>query len=262
MPNNLQILLDGDILRYEIGFAAEAGWKAIALDDSLPPWDYVENFLLKRIEYIKQECQTDKDPILYITEGKTFRYSIAKKKPYKGQRVENKPWHFKNLTAYMVGVLGARVITEIEADDAIAIEHCSRTDTIICSRDKDLRQVPGWFYSWELGHQPSYGPTIIKQEGHLEPAEKNKLRGSGLPFFYSQLITGDQADNIPGLPGKGAVAAFKMLEGKDLAGMLEAVQQAYMDEYGDDWEEELTEQGRLCWLLRKPGQVWEIGTTE
>lgn len=267
-PKNLIPLVDADILRYEIGFAAETGWNAITEGrETIPPFHYVETLLLGRLDYIKEQIGTNVSPVLYLTEGPTFRYDIAVTKPYKGTRKENKPWHYTNLSVYMKDILGAKVITEIEADDAIAIEHtASEGTTIICSRDKDLRQVPGWFYSWELGRQAAFGPILITKEGTLELSDDHKkLTATGLAAFYGQVLTGDRVDNIPGLDKCGPVAAFDILNETD--DMLEAVKDAYYGAYIVDNvnnDAVLLEQGQLCWMTRKLNedgtpQLWEIG---
>jgi hypothetical protein len=256
-------LIDGDILRYEIGFAAETGWREITKEqDNIPPFHYVENILLSRLNWINNQIETKADPIIYLTEGKTFRYDLAKTKPYKGTRIDKKPWHFKNLTVYIKDVLGAEIITEIEADDAMSIRQVSEPDKyIICSRDKDLRQVPGWFYSWELGRQPSFGPIKILSEGTIELSENHKkLIATGLAAFYGQVLTGDRVDNIPGLDKCGPVAAYNMLKDNQHE-WLDIVKDAYND---DDL---LLEQGRLCWMTRSLHEdgspvLWEIGMEE
>jgi 5'-3' exonuclease len=271
----LKLLIDGDILRYEIGFAAETGWRAIKEDDSLPPWDYVAKLLHLRLDGIHHEISkyqtVTHNPKIYITEGRTFRDDIAKVKPYKGHRKEAKPWHYANLTAYMRDVLEAEIVTGIEADDAMAIEQVNApfSTTIICTRDKDLRQVPGWSYSWELGRQPSFGPEIITKEGDLQLSENHKkLSGTGLSFFYAQCLIGDVSDNIPGLPYCGPVRAFSLLKGKTPEQQLKALLREYKTLYGHKkYEKELREQGRLLWMVRSlypNGQpvLWEIGMTE
>lgn len=259
MEPNLQPLVDGDILLYEIGFGAERGWKEIKNDpEALPSFYYVEELLHMRLENIKAMCQTKQEPEIFVTEGRTFRYDIGTVKPYKGTRKENKPWHYKNLMEYFRGN-GATVVQGIEADDQMAIRHVANPNTIICSRDKDLKQVPGWHYSWELGAQPQWGPDKISQEGSLELGEKNKLKGTGLLYFYSQVLTGDVVDNIPGLPGCGPVAAYKILTEESEKSPYERVQEAYKAHYEDDWEKHLLEQGQLCWIMRKPEGLWELG---
>ena len=270
----MKALIDGDILRYEIGFGAETGWRAIQENIALlewrspiPPFDYVASLLEQRLEWIMTQTQATSYKI-FITEGRTFRFDIATTRPYKGSRIEKKPWHFKNLTGYLEGVLDAEVVTGIEADDAITLEHlASNGSTIICSRDKDLRQVSGRFYSWELGNQPSFGPTDISDPGTLSLSEdRKKIRGTGFASFCAQVLMGDATDNIPGLGGCGPVATYNYL--RDCHTELDylvAVTEAYYLSGMDD--EYLLEQGRLCWMTRRLNsdgspELWQIGMTE
>jgi hypothetical protein len=270
LPSNLHCLIDGDILRYEVGFAAEAGWREITGEESVanggtpPPFDYVRAILEERIDLILAECKT-KDFTFYLTEGETFRFKLYDQ--YKAKRKGNKPWHYLNLTHHMYDVMGATKVTEIEADDAISVAHVARDDTIICSRDKDLRQVPGWFYSWELGRQPAFGPEEIRKTGSLSLSnDRRKLTGTGLPFFYSQVLTGDVVDNIPGLPKWGPVATYQLLVDETKPDILfDAVHDVYAEKgFGDDY---LLLQGRLCWMTRSLHEdgtpvLWELGMEE
>jgi 5'-3' exonuclease len=272
----MKALIDGDILRYEIGYAAETGWRAITETDDPPPFEYVETLLLQRINNILNADEAINSYCLILTKGRTFRYDIAVTKPYKGTRKEKKPWHFDNLTAYIEGVLPSKTVEVIEADDAMAIEHCDYPHpTIICSRDKDLRQVPGPFYSWELGRQPGFGPTVVDKLGTLE-LNNGKLKGTGFAFFCSQMLTGDIVDNIPGIPGIGPKKAYDILNYVDeqewsyenKAGVLLAlVEDAYKEHYEDEWEERHLEQGQLCWMVRKLDDegkpvLWQRGMYE
>jgi hypothetical protein len=255
----MKALIDGDILRYEIGFGANTMASGSGLDWT--PWRMVEDLLYARIDEIMKGCEATSYQ-LYLTEGRTFRYDLAKSRPYKGNRPDNKPGHFDNLTSHMIHIMGARVVRHIEADDQLAIDHLADPQTILCSRDKDLRQVPGYFYSWELGRQPSYRAEIGTY-GHLQ-LEKGKLSGSGLCFFAAQVLMGDVTDNIPGLPGCGPVAAYKALKEcqtpNDLVCTLEQMYQQEDEDY-------LLEQGRLCWITRRLNPdgtpvLWELEMTE
>lgn len=256
---------------YELGFAAETGWKAITEGrEEFPPFDYVQDLLHERLDLICRAVSTI-SPVtqryIYITSGETFRYNIAKTKPYKGTRIEKKPYHYNNLTVYLKDVLGAEVITGIEADDKMAVgQTASNATTCICTRDKDLRQVPGWFYSWELGRQPEFGPVEISHAGTLSLSKnKKKINATGMALFYSQLLTGDRVDNIPGIEGIGPVAAYDALKNcSTTEDMLEVVKERYQEVIGKKWEEYLLEMGQLLWMVRRMNgdgspQIWKIG---
>ena len=264
----MRALIDGDILRYEVGFGAETAWRSIfpAYPESIPTFDFVKEILHEKIDNIVALSGADSYQ-LYLTKGRCFRDAIATVKPYK-PRVENKPWHFNNLTVYMRDVLNAVVVEGIEADDAMAIEHVSSSgSTIIASRDKDLRQLPGWFYSWELGSQVSFGPINIDLVGSLALSDnRKKLIGTGFAFFCAQVLMGDKTDNIPGLPGWGPVKVYEYLLGlKEADDYLYYLTMAYQDYYNTAWEERLLEQGQLAWMVRringKEPELWQIGMT-
>lgn len=278
----MKALIDGDILRYEIGYAAETGWQQ---EDTHPPFDYVAHLFDERVSNIlaitKADCYT-----LYLTGKNNFRNEIAKTKVYKGTRKDVKPFHFDNLTAYIEGLKPCVKTDGIEADDAMCIEQVlginrweaewgtdnwSPNETIICSRDKDLRQCPGWHFSWEIGNQPQHGPVLVDKMGWLEMDREKKppkLFGYGLKFFYSQLLTGDAVDNVPGLPGWGPVAAYEVLHDRDTPeSLLAAAITAYTSVYANDWQDQMTEQGRLLWLVRRLNKdgspvMWNIGDSE
>lgn len=245
-----QPLIDADILLYEIGFAAEAGWQ----QEGFPSFDYVEDLLNNRIGNICAMVDADTTPILYLTGKNNFRYEIAKTIPYK-ERPSLKPWHYKNIKAYIKGTCEYKETDGMEADDAMAIEQTKRPhETIICTRDKDLRAVPGWHYGWELGNQPQFGPLLVDEIGKIELSQKrDKIVGYGGLFFYAQCLTGDPVDTIPGLGGKtGPVKAIKILEGTTtLEEAFNRVREAYKGLYGDAGDERLLEQGRLLWMTRK-----------
>ena len=270
----MKALIDSDILRYEIGWGALTGWKAITETEEIPPFDYVEKLLLQRIASIQEATGSD-SYCLYLTEGHTFRYDIAKTKPYKGTRKENKPWHFDNLTAYMVGALEHKIVSFIEADDALAIDATADPgNTVICTRDKDLRQVPVNVYSWELGKQASFGPVLISNPGTLELVD-GKLKGTGFAFFCAQMLMGDSVDNIPGIPGVGPVKTYNIIinsldyypaqdKNTKEEALLDIVEHEYKEYYEDDWRDYLIEQGQLLWVVRELDEdgmpvIWERG---
>lgn len=252
-------LIDGDILRYEVGFSAEYGWGG----DGLPSFQYVSEMLDTRIKNICAMAEATEEPTIYFTGSNNFRIDIAKTKVYKGTRVLKKPWHFDNLTVYIKAMYDWEVNDTLEADDMMAIAQTKNekdikeldrsdspiTSTIICTRDKDLRMVPGYLYSWEAGKIPSFGPEEIEEGGYLR-AVGDKVIGTGMSFFYYQLLMGDSTDNIPGCPKIGAVKAYKVLESaKFPEEMLSRVLQTYK-EAGKDTTY-LREQADLLWMVRE-----------
>lgn len=248
----MQPLIDGDILAYECAFAAEAAWKYEG-QEGIPPFDRVAAILDARVESICLRVEATQEPIIFLTGKTNFRNELAKRKKYK-DRASNKPYHYRNIYAYIRGKYDWRLTEGLEADDLMAIEQTSRpTETIICSRDKDLRQVEGWHYGWELQNQPEFGPSKVEKLGGLElSGNRKKLKGTGLLFFYSQCLTGDGVDSIPGLEGCGPVKAYEILrDATTEEEAFQAVYAAYQVVFGERADEELLEQGRLCHLTRK-----------
>jgi 5'-3' exonuclease len=262
-------LVDGDILVYEVGFAAETAWKGenkgVDIDVNPPPFDRCADLLDNRIRNTCAIVGATVPPTLFLTGKENFRYDIAKRMPYKGGRGK-KPYHYKNLIAYIKGKYDYRLTEGLEADDLMAIEQTTtdsllygnplyrgpRCETIICTRDKDLRQVAGWHYGWELGNQPQFGPERVSHLGSIALSKnRKKIRGTGILFFYSQCLTGDGVDSIPGIDGCGPVKAYEILEhAKTEEEAFRSVLAAYRTSYPETAESELLEQGRLLHMTR------------
>jgi 5'-3' exonuclease len=246
-------LIDGDILLYEIGFAAEAGWQK----EGVPPWDYVQELLELKITNICGAVGATAPPILFLTGKHNFRDQLATRQKYKN-RPSNKPWHYNNIKAHIQGLYDFRMQDGLEADDLMAIEQTKRwsewrEDSIICTRDKDLRAVPGWHFGWELGNQPQFGPYLTDEIGHIKlSSDRKSIKGTGLLFFYSQCLTGDRTDSILGVEGMGPVKAFELLSNtKTPDEAFNLVREAYRAVYGDDGGRLLLESGRLLWMTRE-----------
>tara|TARA_R110000824_G_scaffold69297_3_gene178615 strand:+ start:8610 stop:9398 length:789 start_codon:yes stop_codon:yes gene_type:complete len=250
-------LIDADLLRYECCYAAQAAYKQMTDTDDNVNFDAVQDALDYRIKQITIGAGCD-SYVLYITEGRTFRYDVAVTAPYKGTRHADRPYHYANLTAVIKSLHPCRVVTHMEADDQLAIDALADPDnTVLCSRDKDLRQVTGAkVYSWELLNQPSFGPTKIERIGSVD----RKGKGTGYTFFMAQMVMGDSADNVPGIKGKGPAAAHAILspiveddeltEDEKVAEMKAAVITAYQRCYAEDYDDVYEEQATLLWMLR------------
>lgn len=276
----MRCLIDADILIYEIGSCGEFDVKD---DDGektgehvIRHSDFVFELLDQRIREICEECWSNQPPTLYLTGNEqvmrmynkelkrkgedqveykpNFRYAVATVKPYKGNRKDVvKPYHTENIIAYMFAKYEVKVANGYEADDAIIIDTMLDLDnTIVCTRDKDLRQAGKHHFGWACGKQEQFGPKEIDTFGSLEyNADKKKLTGEGIKFFYSQLLTGDPVDNIPGLPGCGPVKAFELLDELETEpDLLGAVEAAYEVRYGEFTMNRIFEQADLLWMCQ------------
>lgn len=239
-------LLDGDVLRYEVGAIGQG-----TEDHPDPmPFDYVAGVLDDKIANITALAQA-REPVIYLTGAVNFRDNIAVTKPYKGNRKGEKPFHFKNLTAYLRGRYNVVETEGLEADDRMAYDqfNSEADSTIICTRDKDLRMIPGWHYGWECGAQREYSRRLVDHDGYICELQNGKVEATGMALFWYQMLIGDTVDNIPGCPGIGPKKAFKLLDGCPASDMWGVVREVYYEKGMTD--EYILEQGQLLWMTRE-----------
>ena len=164
--------------------------------------------------------------VLMLTKGgNCFRTHRAIMRKYKGNR-DNlvKPPYYNELRQYLIDELKAPVYSKWEADDVacMSMTKCNADPSkyaILAAIDKDLEQ----------------------QEGrHINPNKKaegvyvvSKLEG--LKSFYKQMLMGDVADNIPGLPRVGAKSKHvtNLMDCKTEMECFALVWKAYQKAYGD-----------------------------
>jgi hypothetical protein len=273
-------LIDADILCYEIGFVSEQvsysidgkhyetvteakkdGVQKEELTRHVYPikWPFAKKMVDDRIKGILEAVGAD-DYKCYLTGKGNFRNDVATILKYKGTRYAPKPYHYQNIWDHLVGKYNAEVITGMEADDAISIaQYQGDGQTVICSRDKDLRMVPGFHYSWQCGDRQPEKPLyeISEFQGHYN--------------WAYQMLVGDTVDNIWGVPGIGPVKAAKFLEGCDSAESLtDAVIKVYCAVFGEDkinyqswdgvwlesnWFGIAEENCKLLWMLRDVKEI-------
>ena len=135
---------------------------------------------------------------------KNFRYGISK--DYKANRKDfEKPFHYQTIRDRLIENWDAEVSREgWEADDEVAAigwTHWEYGDwseeLVLCSIDKDLDTVPGHHYRW---------PTHNKEGSLYHVTEDEAMRN-----YWCQVLTGDTADNIPGLHRIGNKRAGSIL---------------------------------------------------
>jgi DNA polymerase-1 len=105
-----------------------------------------------------------------------------------------------------------------EADDTVAsyarLCRDSKVKHVVCSIDKDLKQIQGSHYN--------YKNETLNQ---IPPDEAYRL-------LFKQTLMGDRTDNIPGIPGIGPVKADKILTNTELGwerASIEAYQLYYLN---------------------------------
>ena len=223
----MKVLIDGDILTYRAAFSCEGQ----PLEDAQDKIDvFVEDIMAATSFDMFSENYE-----MFITGKGNFRFDVQP--TYKQNRSgKPKPEHLQGLRDYLVEAYNAKVSVGQEADDDIAIRATELgPNAIIASIDKDFLQVPCHHYNLNK-------KTLVKVEEF-----------EGLEFFYSQILTGDTADNVFGLKGIGPVKAAKLLFNRKTEYELYL---SCIAAYEFD-EEKVTENARLLWLRREEGQVWQ-----
>ena len=210
-------LIDADIVCYRAAATAEQDdfWVARARAD-------------ETMSRILATLGTDRYKA-FLSGSENFRKEIDPS--YKANRTAPPPRHLEDLKVYLVEEWAALVCDGIEADDALGINQ--NDDTIICSIDKDLLQIPGKHYNF------------VKEETFDISAEH------GLFNFYKQMLMGDRTDNVTGVPGIGTVKAHRLLNGigteRELFTRVRAT-------FNDDAD--FLRTGDLIYILRQEGERW------
>ena len=186
----MQALVDGDLIAYRCSASAEEHPQEIAFARA----DNLMRDLLHKTSSDTYRC--------FLTGGENFRKKIDPQ--YKANRDGTpRPKWLEACREFLVVNWNSEVTDGIEADDALGIAQDKETDTtIVCSLDKDLLQIPGLHYSWELATSKYTKPAITRKVNYID----------GLRSFYASSLIGDKSDNIFGVDGIGKVRAAKALD--------------------------------------------------
>lgn len=172
--------------------------------------------------------------ICFCTGPTNFRNTIYAE--YKANRIgTQKPTFLAACKEHLRTEWKAHESVDCEADDMIGVEHYEQDcESIVVSIDKDLLQFQGL----------NYNPRT-KVRRLISPLE-------GLRFFYTQLLQGDTADNIPGVKGIGKVKAAKYIKDLDNEQDMFAI---CRELYSCDAEMEMNAQ--CLWLWREMNGTWK-----
>jgi len=270
-------LIDDDVLAYACACIGEE--KDDDGNITILPFHQISPYIENRVEEIMEAIGTTTRPFMFLTGDNNFRYDVATVKPYKDKR-QPKPFHLANVRVYIRSRYNTYLSKGCEADDllAMAMHNYRRDDVpcVLCTIDKDLLQVEGWHYRWETWNSPEVKLHFVDSLGKLKGAwdegvsEKtgkpykrflsNKFKGEGYLWFMAQTLVGDVVDNIPGLVGCGAKAAYESLvEARTKQEALNVVVSLYKEKYGYDYEAQLTEQARLVYMIQERDKSSEDG---
>jgi 5'-3' exonuclease len=181
--------------------------------------------------------------IACFTVGKCFRYDIYPE--YKANRKKLVPIKWcREVKDYLIDRYNGwwnnyDIKNTHEADDLIGIARSKYSDAIVISPDKDLLyNLPG------INYNPKNGKFIRCTEDF---ADLN---------FWTSMITGDAADNIKGVPGKGEKFAEKLFLNIDDK---ESLRNIVFEEYINYFEEvtgieEFYKNYKCLYIVRK-GEV-------
>lgn len=237
-----RVHIDGDMLAYQCG----------GNDDTDVATS--RRILKSKIDLFKDASGAE-GVLLHLTASgstKGDRAAIAYTKPYQGQRKGHRPKNWQYLRDYMAEGLAGPVKQwfDREADDGFGFISMNCPLDVIATRDKDMRMLPGWHLNWDTYELVKVEPDQFALEAG------GKLYGH--KWFWTQMLWGDAADNIPGLPkhpdfprGVGEAAASKILAfAHDDDSAAHAVAQAYKAHYGNEWADRYVEQASLLWIRR------------
>ena len=190
----MSLLIDADYIVYKCCAACETeidyGEDVIVVTSR---FSEAYNMALNELYNIANNLGCFDDSILFFSDSSNFRKRLDP--TYKGHRNRKKPCGYKRVINKLKEDFPVVVMPNLEADDAIGIYATKEEGHIICSPDKDMRQIPGELYD-------------LSNEVTLITAEQ------GNRWHLVQTIAGDQTDGYAGVPSIGVKRAEALLDSK------------------------------------------------
>ena len=172
----MKLLIDADYIVYKAcaGAEDEIDWG----DDVITvvsKFSDAMSFVNRELTKIKNEFLWDTpELVLFFSDSKNFRKKIYP--DYKGHRNRKKPCGYRRVITELSNDYQVIRMPELEADDAMGIYATANPGNVICSPDKDMRQIPGRLYNMDEMF------TITPDEGAR--------------WHLIQTLAGDQTDGI------------------------------------------------------------------
>ena len=190
----MKLLIDADFIVYKACAAAETeiDWG----DDVIlvtSRFSDAYKATVREISKLKGQFLWDvPSVILFFSDSTNFRKKILP--DYKGHRNRKKPCGYKRIINALKDTYEVIIMPELEADDAMGIYATKHPGNMICSPDKDMRQIPGRLYNMEES-------TLITDT-------------DGAKWHLVQSLSGDQTDGYGGCPTIGVKRATTLFENK------------------------------------------------
>lgn len=224
-------LIDADIVAFRTAASAEN--------------DDLEIALLRADKLMRDilEATNATSYVASLTGADNFRKEINP--AYKANRKDKEPprW-LSDVQQFLMREWKAEPTYGFEADDMLGM--LQTEETVICSIDKDMFQIPGRHYQWEITGTGKDGKQWVKEAVNQYVSELDGLR-----FFYKQALIGDKADNIFGVDKIGPVKAGKLIDHlTDEKDMYNTVCSLYKDP--DRLEMNLD----CLWIWRNENEKW------
>ena len=220
----MKLLIDADYVVYKCCASAESevDWGD---DVILVTSKFSDAMACVKREFRKiQQGFFEPELVLFFSDSTNFRKTIQP--DYKGHRNRKKPCGYRRVINQLKTEYEVIVMPTLEADDALGIYATKHPGNVICSPDKDMRQIPGQLYDMsELS-------TVSEEEG--------------AKWHLIQSLAGDQTDGYAGVPGIGIKRAVALFEEKGYT--WKAVVDAFAEK--DLSEDVALENARLARILQ------------
>ena len=221
----MKLLVDADYVVYKCcaGAETEIDWGndvILVTSKFSEAYANVKRELLKIINNFLWDVP---ELILFFSDSVNFRKSIQP--AYKGHRNRKKPCGYKRVINRLKTEYEVVIMPTLEADDALGIYATKHPGNVICSPDKDMRQIPGKLFD-------------MNETVNVEEAE-------GQRWHLIQTLAGDQTDGYAGCPGIGVKRAITLFEEKGYS--WKTVVQAFAEK--DLSEDVALENARLAKIL-------------
>ena len=235
----LLILVDYDIVLHRTVFSCNNHPYPLSDEEKLNGLAFAHRLLLDKIKSISDSFKCSKPKILYVLSGTgNFRKDLYP--AYKAHR-KQKPDCFDLFKDRVESTLNNLVLSfGQEADDEIGIYsayyQAKGYEIVIMSIDSDLKMISCHHYNLN--------------KDTIEFVDKE----TAIKNFYKKLLTGDVADNVPGVKRIGKIKAMKV-DSMTILQAWEHVKQLYS---GQNNQLPLELVAQLLWVRRKPFEYFKI----